>query len=514
MTSHFTIQFNKKLYTTLLASSFVVFANQAASETGELTTDSSNVIFSDNAVAPVSFWDITQIFATVPYEIIDGPVVVETATGTSNTSPFVVGSSAVSDANNPSLITDTPTGDMLTATGEILENTRWSEPLVLTGDITIPQGFTLIIDPGVTIYFDPKGDDQASGFWPDKVEINVEGTLIAKGTVEDPIQFASYGPSPAPGDWGGIIIRQNSTESSISHCMISHAKSGIRFGDFKTGGGSISGHVSHCIFQRNETGIHMSRGPWYPYGGTLIVNPIIENSLIRGNSEYGIYIQSFVGYGTARNEALIQNNNIIKNGTGVAIKSGTWWLGHTEVVPSLISNSIRDNHVDGLYISAAGSSDWSGSDTDVRPIVENNLLANNGNSNISLMFNPMGSDGTQSLAPVVRYNTIINARDGIHIEDTEPYDTMNPTIDHNVFYKWCGYAVNNLTDRPIVAQSNYWGNTEAAWDTGPLPSDTNGNVDTDNHLDSLSAPILTRIEPAAGQPGDAVTLWGANFGRY
>jgi hypothetical protein len=167
---------------------------------------------------------------------------------------------------------------------------------------------------------------------------------------------------------------------------------------------------------------------------------------------------------------------------------------------------------DGIYVEAEGSGDSSGSDTDVQPIIENNLLESNGIGNIRLMLDPLGNDGTQSLQPIIRFNTIRNSANGIWINDTGNQGTLNPTIAYNIFYNLASYVINNLTGRAISAQNNYWGNSEAAWDAGPQSNDTYGSVDTSNYLTTTAAPLLTRIMPAAAQPGEEIILYGANFG--
>jgi len=76
-------------------------------------------------------------------------------------------------------------------------------PYVLTSDYTIPDGFTLTVEPGVEINFNNYDKD-----------ILVAGTLIAIGTALDSIRFTNgsiYG--------GGSLVLQASTNShSLSYC--------------------------------------------------------------------------------------------------------------------------------------------------------------------------------------------------------------------------------------------------------------------------------------------------------
>jgi PKD repeat protein len=79
--------------------------------------------------------------------------------------------------------------------GTIASNTTWSvlgSPYHVTGDVVIPLGVTLTVDPGVTVEVD-------SGR-----SIFVNGSLEGNGTLALPVAFTSAAASPAPGDWRGI----------------------------------------------------------------------------------------------------------------------------------------------------------------------------------------------------------------------------------------------------------------------------------------------------------------------
>ena len=108
--------------------------------------------------------------------------------------------------------------------GVISSDTTWDEDKYIYGDVTVSAGTTLTITPGVTILFAVDRDDLTSGYWTDKSELHVYGTLIANGTIANPIYFTSdAGGSAAAEDWGAIAIRKGSTDSQLSHCVIHYA---------------------------------------------------------------------------------------------------------------------------------------------------------------------------------------------------------------------------------------------------------------------------------------------------
>ncbi len=69
-----------------------------------------------------------------------------------------------------------------TASGTLAIDETWSGDILLTGDITIPEGITLTIDPGTRVLFPAGSDDTASGNDTALTEILVSGSLVANGT--------------------------------------------------------------------------------------------------------------------------------------------------------------------------------------------------------------------------------------------------------------------------------------------------------------------------------------------
>jgi hypothetical protein len=97
-------------------------------------------------------------------------------------------------------------------------------PYVITADIDVPQGKTVIIEPGTVFLF-----HNFTG-------LKVQGTLLAQGTSDNPVVFTSindrqYNPqSPvdaAPYDWNGIYIYEEGIGTCFSYCTIFYSVYGI-----------------------------------------------------------------------------------------------------------------------------------------------------------------------------------------------------------------------------------------------------------------------------------------------
>lgn len=112
--------------------------------------------------------------------------------------------------------------------GEIDRNTRWFGRIVLEGDVIVPKGVTLSIEPGTRILIQAAQDRTRSGKDPEKIEIIVNGTLLANGLEKGgEILFTSYTAKPKVGDWHGIVLKNRTQPSILRSCIIEYAYNGI-----------------------------------------------------------------------------------------------------------------------------------------------------------------------------------------------------------------------------------------------------------------------------------------------
>ena len=81
-----------------------------------------------------------------------------------------------------------------------------SSPYIVTGNVTIPVGQSLNIDPGVLIKMSPG------------INWTVNGILVASGTVASPIVFSSLlegTTSAAPGQWGALQFNNSTSATQL-----------------------------------------------------------------------------------------------------------------------------------------------------------------------------------------------------------------------------------------------------------------------------------------------------------
>lgn len=98
-------------------------------------------------------------------------------------------------------------GQTITLTGRINADTtlRKENTYILKDKVYIVGNHTLTIEPGTVIKAAYSGSDVAV------LVISRGSKIVANGTVDAPIVFTSNSPSPASGDWGGIVICGNAS---------------------------------------------------------------------------------------------------------------------------------------------------------------------------------------------------------------------------------------------------------------------------------------------------------------
>jgi hypothetical protein len=115
-----------------------------------------------------------------------------------------------------------------------------NSPYLVTGEITVPAGQTLTIEPGVEVNF--------QGHF----KFTVNGTLLAVGTETDNILFTTDDPSVG---WHGIRMTNSQSGSNLTYCRIEYGRTSD--GDYpdQHGGGVMMNNsdavIDHCIFAEN-----------------------------------------------------------------------------------------------------------------------------------------------------------------------------------------------------------------------------------------------------------------------
>jgi len=236
-----------------------------------------------------------------------------------------------------------------------LENSRVLDAdrhYIVSGDVTVPPGMTLTIEPGAHIEFD--------GYYT----LLIEGRLEAIGTEAEIIYFTSHQQMPSKDDWKRIEFSSSSETSQIRWCVVEYSTNGIY-------GKSTPLLLSHnmiryntengiLIFSTFDTSIEIKnhlimdskKGLWLEHAD----NSTIENNILFENQELGI--------GCQESSPVLENNLLQANKYGLyavynsnpqcrnnALMSNEWGLvcgGYSN--PLLNLCSFTDHSIGAIYI--------------------------------------------------------------------------------------------------------------------------------------------------------------------
>ena len=241
----------------------------------------------------------------------------------------------------------------MTVEGDLI----WSEtevPFVFDGsEMSIAPGKSLTLSPGVMIKL------QNNDWW-------VRGTLIAEGTMSQPIRFTSYKDdsvggdtnndgtttSGGPGDWEYIKILEINNISSFDYCR------------FYYGGGYSADHtlvldsgttvsVTNCIFVHNKGVSHCVLNAWHADAGTVIAyNQFYNNEKpLRINGSINLDSSNIFHNPESPTQTNLYNGIYVDNqGTSCDIVGNISWV-ETEVPFCALWQGININTGNSLTIA-------------------------------------------------------------------------------------------------------------------------------------------------------------------
>ncbi len=306
--------------------------------------------------------------------------------------------------------------------GLITTNMTWTKglsPFVFTGPVTIVNGVTLTIQPGVSVVLGST------------YTLTVNGTLQARGNSTDPVRFTGGSTS----GFGPIIFTAFSNgwnEQTATGCIIENAILSATGVDVE----NSSPKINNCTLNNSEIVINAaSRG-----------SPVISNNVIRGTG-----VLSSLGI-TCGGNAVITGNNISGLQTGIDI-----YLGNATVTNNIIwNNSLFSSGGEGVRIEYR--SDF-GQITS--PVLSNNTIVYN-NIGITLAGSPTPKIFYNNINNNTNYNinldniTIAYFPKGGNINATYNYwGTTNATLINRTMWDFKNdFTLGNVTFIPFLNSSN------------------------------------------------------------
>jgi hypothetical protein len=330
------------------------------------------------------------------------------------------------------------------ANGTLNGTTTWSTDTVkVTGDITIPAGSKLIINPKTYVKF--------MGWY----RINCNGNMQAIGNTPDSIIFAVFDttmfskPDTSKGSWRGIIINNTQVVSVFDKCIFKNIKRTTKETGSFLGGIQVigrKGYFVNCRFTNNITS-----------GGVISAMQVTTDSIEVNNSLFSYNI------GNSNNSVVgntvctwINTIAILKNNTFIGNKPYTSGNGTYTVTTSysdncIIQNNTFKNNYNSFYGGALGG------------VFANNTISGDKgstylstayNSNISIINNQfLNNSGGISLSGSSDFigNIVYKSTGGV-------YFNINSQILNNDFI-YNGNAVNIAANtQPIFNNNIFWRN--------------------------------------------------------
>jgi hypothetical protein len=245
--------------------------------------------------------------------------------------------------------------------GNLIVDTTWTKansPYMVTCGVLVASGVTLTIEPGVQVRF--QGN----------YSLDIDGTLIARGTSADPIRFTTHTPGQY---WGYIYFRDDSTDAAydekgeyiagsiMQHCLVEYAG-----GTTVTNNGAVRLNKAHPLIDSCTMRFNKSRGiaAWGLTGTLKIANNIINYNKDSGNGG-GIWIQqtsypnpNLTGLSRVFNNVIQYNESSLKGG-GIMASATKVIISHNFIAKNISQNG------GGIYSDYASHN------------ISNNLLLNN-----------------------------------------------------------------------------------------------------------------------------------------
>lgn len=295
--------------------------------------------------------------------------------------------------------------------GLISKDTTWrksNSPYIVTGNIMVSEGVTLTIEPGVTVKFDAS-----------KV-LQINGTLIARGKINDTIRFTSNKTIPAKGDWGYVYLTQlsksaafdqngNYASGSIFEYSIIEYAGSLSNQDVNAVSLESAGpYINHCIFRSNK-GDAVS--------GSVRSEIRVKNSIFTNNAKAAIRVQGALvvdSCSVTNNQlgiyhmyfSLSISNSIIQNNAGYGIYHQSSYHESNNLNLVVRQCLVTDNQNDGIYINC----DSQNSDM----FLTNNRVCKNNGKGINTF---LGYYKAGTIADNVVMN---NSKEGIYSAGSDP----------------------------------------------------------------------------------------------
>ena len=217
-------------------------------------------------------------------------------------------------------------------------------PYLVTGDLSVAPNATLVIEPGVVLYF-----KTGTGLYVNK------GQLVIAGSKTSPVQMRSAFDRPRSGDWKGVFITGDE-RAEIRNLQISDAEVAIAVenGSMDLQSTSVENtsvrgvfarnsevKVSDCEFSKNRVAVHVSNYA----DGSIERSKFMKNEIAILNSKLASVAVSSTEITENELGVLSMDNSLISL-SNTKIEKNKVGVSSAEVLAPEIIENVKDNELD------------------------------------------------------------------------------------------------------------------------------------------------------------------------
>jgi hypothetical protein len=363
-----------------------------------------------------------------------------------------------------------------TTEGTLPASETWSGTIDLTGDVIVPAGMTLTIDPGTTVRIQPLADNIRGGVDTSRIELIVQGDLVAQGSGPGSILMTSGSVTPAKNHWYGI--RYTGVSRPLTELRGLSLEWGVR-GLSDTDSIGVPDLDGIDIQQMSQEGILTS--------GSLADNDnwTLRDLRISLVGSYGLRFNTGSAFSSITLEdATIEDvgheafSGVVTLGQGVAVtvrdstfdtsagQKAVYLYGASDILieratvhqSNASANAVYIQTVDNLTIDDCEITGGNRSINTYKVLYPTIRRSRITDGTIGVYLKGYGSRQEDALLENNRISD--TSGDGVYVDSG-----ATATLHYNDLYNISGYTLNNQTASAIDAADNYWGeDTETEMD--------------------------------------------------
>ncbi len=233
----------------------------------------------------------------------------------------------------------------------------WSGTIRVRGDVRIPRGQRLVVEPGTRVVFAFR-DDDGDG-WGD-ASVRVEGNLVVRGTASEPVRFTPEDEPVRPGRWGEIRVDFGTVD--VRYAVIEGSTRGLH-------AHFCRGRVADSVFRWNVDGtrlgnsaLRVERNLFYGHPGKAYNAHRCRNTVQANrfhHNRYGVFLFAADLGSVFRGNWFRANRTALRLGdffAGTVRTSGNDWGGAPPQAPP--DNPDAEIRTEPAAVERAGPRGW------------------------------------------------------------------------------------------------------------------------------------------------------------